>query len=206
MTESNLIKPKIEHTMAPLPEAKNPKNEQNTSAKENNSVSSGSSYSDADNNFSFCFSLLAALDAMISYTNSQFSLQASDTRLEEMISNNEAQVVQQQESALTAAGDSNLPLNLSGTNFIWQMEHLTKDNDKATKDNPHPDYSTDMTKLSNAYNAANMQNQSIIKIMDGNNSTAQNTLNAIAQAQPQTIQAMSSLTQVEANLARALAS
>lgn len=130
----------------------------------------------------------AAMFMVINYLNSTYSLQAADTVLEQKITTQEAQLVQAFQQGLISGPN----------NYITQIENLTPANDPNGSDN----YGTDMQKLIQEYTNANAQNQSLVKVMDGNNSTAQNTLSQNSQGQQGDIQTLSSINGVSANLSR----
>src|SRR5690348_2732188 len=102
----------------------------------------------------------AAMFMVINYLNSTYSLQAADTVLEQGITTSEAQLVQLFQQGLISGPN----------NYITQIENLTPSNDPNGPDK----YSTDMNKLIQEYTNANTQNQALVKVFDGNNSTAQN--------------------------------
>ena len=140
----------------------------------------------------------AAMFMIVNYLQSTYQLQAADTLLEQGITNAEAAQVQAFETSLTATS-GNTAYNPNATNYIWQLEHLPTTD---ANGNPDPNYQTDMGALTQLYTNANMQNQSITKVMDGNNSTAQNTLSQNSQGQQGLMQTMSAINQQQANLAR----
>lgn len=135
---------------------------------------------------------LVALACMVSYLNSTYDLQAADTELESSITNAEADLVQQFEANLQAPG----PYNPKADNYLYQLEHL---------DPKSKTYSTDAQTLTQLLSAAQAKNQAQVKVMDGNNSTAQNVLSQNAQNQPGIVQAMSAINGIAGNLARILA-
>ncbi len=130
---------------------------------------------------------LAALFMITDYLNSTYDLQAADTKLEESVTNSEAQMVQAFEASLTA------PYSSIGTNYLYLIDHL---------DPTDPLYTEDSQTLTSEYSNANASNQSLVKVMDGNNSTAQNTLSQNAQGQQGLMQTMSSINSIGSNLAR----
>lgn len=134
--------------------------------------------------------VLIALSLMEQYLNSTYALQTADTKLEAAITNQETQIVQ----------DFDNDMNKSGSGLLWQMEHLTPQNDPNGKDA----YSADMQALTTEYSAANASNQAQVKAMDANNSITQNILSQNSQAQPGTVQAMQALVGNGSNLVRIL--
>src|SRR3990167_1116667 len=119
--------------------------------------------------------VLIALSLMMQYLNSTYLLQTADTKLEAAITNQETQIVQDFDNSMNKPGG-----------YLYEMEHLTPQNDPNGKDA----YSADMQALTTEYSAANAQNQSQVKGMDANNSITQNILSQNSQAQPGTVQAM----------------
>ncbi len=130
---------------------------------------------------------LTALFMITDYLNSTYDLQAADTKLEESVTNSEAQMVQAFQASLSASTSPD------GTNYLYQLEHL---------DPTSGDYTPKSQTLTTEYSNANAQNQSLVKIMDGNNSTAQNTLSQNAQGLQGLMQTMSSINSIGSNLAR----
>ncbi len=126
--------------------------------------------------------VIMALALLEGYINSTYALQAEDTKLEATISNQETAIVNAFETAQNSPGGD-----------IYQLEHLNP------KDKHYSSY---VSKLSMEYSAANGANQARTKVMDGNNSVAQNTLNQNAQGQQGIIQTMGSINSVGANLTR----
>lgn len=143
-----------------------------------------------------------ALGLMVEYLNSTYKLQAKDTALEVAITNAETKKVQEFEDGLTQKGGD----YKHGTNYIYLLEHLeeimTKDN-KGKKPSS-TDLNNAESRITQLLGAAQSKNQAAVKIMDGNNSTAQNTLSQNAQGQQGIIQAMSAINGIGGNLARIL--
>jgi hypothetical protein len=142
---------------------------------------------------------MVAISLMVKYLNSTYGLQVADTKMEAAITTAEANLVEEFEKSLTQSGSYNTkgdPYNPTAKNFIWQLEHLTPEND--------PNYKTDVSTLTSLLGAAQSKNQANVKIMDGNNSTAQNVLSQNAQGQQGVIASMSSINGIEGNLARIL--
>lgn len=135
----------------------------------------------------------AALFLVIDYLQSTYNLQAADTQLEESITNAEAQEVTQFQNGLNAHSTKPGQYDPNATNYIYQLEHLNP-NDK--------NYDTEVSTLTTLYTNANAQNQAIVKVMDGNNSTAQNTLSQNAQGQQGLMQTMGSINSIANNLTR----
>ena len=133
--------------------------------------------------------VLIALSLMMQYLNSTYLLQTADTKLEAAITNQETQIVQDFDNSMNKPGG-----------YLYEMEHLTPQNDPNGKDA----YSADMQALTTEYSAANAQNQSQVKAMDANNSITQNILSQNSQAQPGTVQAMQALVGNGSNLVRIL--
>ena len=123
----------------------------------------------------------SAMAEIVDYLDSTYDLQAADTKLEASITNAEAQEVQAFEAKMNSPTGPD--------NYIFQLEQKSTD-------------STRISQLSQLYSDANMQNQALTKVMDGNNSTAQNTLSQNSQGQQGLMQTMSSINQQQANLAR----
>lgn len=126
--------------------------------------------------------VIMALSLLESYINSTYALQAADTELEAAISNQETEIVNAFEKAQNSQGG-----------YLYELEHL---NTKSKN------YSAKVSQLSSEYAAASAENQAKTKVMDGNSSVAQNTLNQNAQGQQGIIQTMSSINSVGANLTR----
>jgi len=135
---------------------------------------------------------LIALALMVDYLNSTYDLQAADTELESSITNAEAELVQKFEAGLQQAGS----FNPKAHNYLYELEHL----DPTSKT-----YSSDVQVLTQLLSAAQSKNQAQVKVMDGNNSTAQNVLSQNAQNQPGIVQAMSAINGIAGNLSRILA-
>lgn len=129
--------------------------------------------------------LVVALGFLEKYLNSTYDLQAADTELQAAISNQETSIVQKFEQTENGSG---------GT--LYQLEHLTPDNDPNGKD----DYASDVSKLTSQYGAESAENQQLTKVMDGNNTTAQNTLNQNSQGQQGVVTTMQSINSVPGNL------
>ena len=120
----------------------------------------------------------AAMAMIVDYLDSTYSLQAADTLLEQGITNEEAKTVQDFEAKMNSATGPD--------NYIYQLKQP----------------GADVSRLTSQYQDANMQNQALTKVMDGNNSTAQNTLSQNSQGQQGLMQTMSAINQQQANLAR----
>ena len=130
---------------------------------------------------------IMALTLLEGYMNSTYSLQAADTQLEATISNEEATLVQQFQTDMSS---SSAPSNASDTYSNW-LYQLSQTSD-----------SGQMGKLAQLYAACNAENQAETKVMDGDNSTAQNTMNQNAQGQQGVIQTMQSVNGISGNLTR----
>ena len=133
----------------------------------------------------------AAMSMIVAYLDSTYDLQAADTVLEEGITNAEAQEVTNFENSLNATSPG--PYNPGATNYIYQLEHLNSSDSN---------YQEEEGTLATLYSNANAQNQAVVKVMDGNNSTAQNVLNQNSQGQQGLMQTMSSINGVAGNLTR----
>lgn len=142
--------------------------------------------------------VLMALSLMVGYLNSTYGLQRADTMLQAAISNQEVACVQQFQKDMSEAGKNNDPWSTGG--ILWRIEHLTPDNDPNGKDR----YSSDMSNLQTQYSAANSQNQSLVKVFDANNSTAQAIQNQNAQQQPGVVTTLQSMNSIGTNLVRIL--
>jgi hypothetical protein len=124
--------------------------------------------------------VIMALSLLEEYMNSTYSLQAADTQLEAAISNQETALVNSFETQQNSPGG-----------YLYMLEHC----------NPaDPNYSTEVSQFSGEYSAANAQNQARTKVMDGNNSVAQNTLSQNSQGQQGITTTMSSINSVAGNL------
>jgi hypothetical protein len=133
--------------------------------------------------------ITSAVDSIVDYLDSTYNLQAADTQLTAVISNEEAQVVSQFEQEQNSATGPN--------NYIYQLEQLEIMP-------PIIDNSSKISELTTLYTEASAENQAEVKVMDGNNSTAQNTLNQNSQGQQGLIQTLGSINSVASNLVRIL--
>jgi hypothetical protein len=120
----------------------------------------------------------SAMAMIVDYLDSTYALQAADTLLEQGITNEEAKAVQDFEAKMNSATGPG--------NYIYQLKQP----------------GADVSRITSEYQDANMQNQALTKVMDGNNSTAQNTLSQNSQGQQGLMQTMSAINQQQANLAR----
>lgn len=148
-----------------------------------------------------------AMSMMVEYLKSTYDLQAQDTKMEAAITNAEAEEVTQFQNALNDGFNKN-PFAKNGMpgygNFIYLLEHFEELMKKWGYKPGDAEYSAQQTVLTNLLSAAQSKNQAEVKVMDGNNSTAQNVLSQNAQNQPGILQAMSSISGIEGNLARIL--
>ncbi len=124
--------------------------------------------------------LVVALGLLENYLNSTYDLQAADTELQASISNQETTLVQKFEQ-----------WENSGDGALNQLNHLNT-GDK--------DYASNVSKLSADYGEQSAENQELTKVMDGNNTTAQNTLNQNSQGQQGVVTTMQSINSVPGNL------
>ncbi len=131
--------------------------------------------------------VIMALSLLEGYLQSTYDLQAADTKLEADISSQEAALVQKFENDMNSP---TTPTDQTTTYSNW-LYLLSQASDQNT-----------ISKYAQMYAACNAANQAATKEMDGNNTTAQNTLNQNSQGQQGVVQAMSSINGITANLTR----
>lgn len=127
-----------------------------------------------------------ALQELESYLQSTYDLQAADTQLQAAISNEETLVVQQFEETENAPGGA-----------LYELEHASP---TLPDGKPNPNYSTQVSQYAGQFGADQAANQALTKVMDANNSTAQNTLSQNSQGQQGIISAMQAILSVPGNL------
>lgn len=119
-----------------------------------------------------------AMFMVIDYLNSTYGLQAADTKLQEEISAAESAEV----SAYEAREENGVLKKMQG------------------------DKGDDLSKDISQYNAAAAENAALVKQMDANNSTAQNTLSQNSQGQTGLMSGLQAFIGLESNLTQALRS
>lgn len=124
--------------------------------------------------------LVVALGLLENYLNSTYNLQAADTELQAAISNQETTIVQSFEQWENTGGGA--------LNTLQNLDPKDKN------------YASDVSKYSAEYGEQSAENQELTKVMDGNNTTAQNTLNQNSQGQQGIVTTMQSINSVPGNL------
>ncbi len=125
-----------------------------------------------------------ALTRAIGYTGSRDSIQAALARMQAAISELSTQIVEQFQKKQNSKGGA-----------LYEMQKL-----KPNPKDPNDNYSTEISKLTSRFGSEQAANQQLTKVMDANNSIAQNALNQNAQGQQGDMTLMQSILAVAGNL------